>query len=199
MIELANEHTVKRTGLKHPLPKGDGKNGPAERLGMVFMEKIKKGDSSVLIRMKIMEFQSQLEGMLDKMNLPELPEHRLVHSFADGAYVREITIPAGQLIIGRIHKHSHVNYISRGRVTCVTESKGVEELVGPCTMISPAGTKRVLFTHEETVWTTVHVTNATTVEDAERDAVTDDYEELVMPIPMAQLAPGASALRGGVR
>lgn len=154
------------------------------------------------IRKDIACFQEELLAFVQALNLPTL-NYPLKHSFAGvgdhHVYVREITIPAGQLIVGKIHRHEHVNFISRGDVTCVTEGAGVQRLKGPCTLISPMGTKRVLYTHEETVWTTIHVTDAVKVEDAEKDAIAESYAEIgleepgdVLPPPVAELAPGAS-------
>ena len=39
----------------------------------------------------------------------------LKHSFADGQYVREMFIPKGVMIIGKIHKHSHPNFLLKCR------------------------------------------------------------------------------------
>ncbi len=146
---------------------------PAEN----WMTTITPGMSRMTIRSAILQFEADFIAMCREQPeafeevLTESPP--LTHEFADGVYIRTITLPAGAIIIGKIHKHKHLNFITRGRVRCVTEGKGVEEITGPCTMISEAGTKRVLYAYEETVWTTVHRTDATTVEDAEKDAVAE--------------------------
>lgn len=79
----------------------------------------------------------------------------LRHHHSDGVYAREMTIPQGMCIIGKIHKHAHINIISKGRVVVVTPTEK-EELVGPCTFISKPGTKRAVYALEETIWTTIH-------------------------------------------
>lgn len=101
----------------------------------------------------------------------------LKHSFADGVYVREIFIPKGMLIVGKIHKHSHPNFLMSGEVSVVTE-EGYKRLKGPCAMISKAGTKRVVYTHEDTTWITVHVTNETDLEKIEEEVIAKNYDEL---------------------
>ena len=106
----------------------------------------------------------------------------LKHSFSDGIYVREITIPAGMLIIGKIHKHDHPNFLLKGEVVVITEGGGVEELKAPCSMISKPGTKRALYAKTELVWTTVHL-NPTNTEDLDELAKInvvfnwDEYKE----------------------
>ena len=44
----------------------------------------------------------------------------LNHYFSDGIYVREITIPAGMVIVGKIHKHRHPNFLIKGKVMVIT-------------------------------------------------------------------------------
>ena len=64
----------------------------------------------------------------------------LTHKFAPGVYVREIFIPAGMCVVGKIHKHAHPNFLLKGKVIVITEQGGRELLEAPLSMISPAGT-----------------------------------------------------------
>jgi hypothetical protein len=80
----------------------------------------------------------------------------LRHIFAPGVYCREITLPKDAVLVGKIHRERHLNFISRGRVKVFTEHGGLEELTGPMTMVSEPGTKRTVHVLEETVWTTIH-------------------------------------------
>lgn len=102
------------------------------------------------------------------------------HHFADGSYGREMTLPAGLVVVGKIHKHAHVNVISRGRALVFTEQEGVRELVAPCTFVSSPGTKRVVMVQEETVWTTVHVTDKTDITEIERELIAESYKEITV-------------------
>lgn len=115
------------------------------------------------IRKDILELEEQLKSF---------PEHfegdsnlcPVTHSFADGIYVREIFIPKGFILVGKIHKHSHPNFLMSGEVDVVTESGGLERLKAPCSMISAAGTKRALIAITDLVWVTCHA-NPTNTED----------------------------------
>jgi quercetin dioxygenase-like cupin family protein len=78
-----------------------------------------------------------------------------VHYFADGLYAREITIPEGAVLTGRVHKFEHLNIVSKGTITVWTEG-GMRTVSAPFTMVSKPGTKRVGLALTETVWTTVH-------------------------------------------
>ena len=102
----------------------------------------------------------------------------LTHRFAPGVYCREINIPKGMLLVGKIHKHAHPNFLLKGEVSYITETGGVKRVKAPQTMISPAGTKRIVYTHEDTVWTTVHVTNETDPDIIEEEVIAKTYEQL---------------------
>lgn len=101
----------------------------------------------------------------------------LRHYFADGLYAREITIPAGMLLVGKIHRTRHICVVSKGDITVVTE-EGMMRLRAPATIISPPGTKRAVYTHEETVWTVFHPTEETDLDKIEEMFIAPDYEAL---------------------
>lgn len=104
----------------------------------------------------------------------------ITHHFAPGLYAREIFIPAGVLIVGKIHRHAHVNTISRGRVVVATEF-GLNELVAPVTFVSQPGTKRAVLAHEDTIWTTYHPTDETDLAKIEEYVIAPSYEALEAP------------------
>jgi hypothetical protein len=103
----------------------------------------------------------------------------LKHSFAPGIYVREIFIPAGMILTGKIHKHEHPNFLMSGTVEVITEGGGIELLKGPLAMISPPGTKRGLKAHTDLVWITVHhnPTNTQDLEELEKIVIAQSFEE----------------------
>lgn len=112
------------------------------------------GDSGVLPRSV-----DELEGRMHA----EFPavEIEPVHYFADGLYAREITIPAGTLLTGKIHKTRHLNVVSAGEISVWTEGEPVRRIRAPFTFVAEPGTRRVGFAHEDTVWTTIHSTPET--------------------------------------
>lgn len=100
----------------------------------------------------------------------------LKHYFAPGLYAREITLQKDSITIGKIHKHAHVNTISKGRVIVSTEF-GCEELVAPCTFVSKPGTKRAVYAVDETIWTTYHPTIETDLAKIEDEVIAKTYDE----------------------
>ncbi|GFO60951.1 hypothetical protein GMST_32760 [Geomonas silvestris] len=99
-----------------------------------------------------------------------------VHYFAEGLYAREILIPAGTCLTGKIHLAEHVNIISKGRISVLTED-GVKTISAPATLVSKPGIKRAGYAHEDTVWTTIHACEAETVEEAEVALVVGTFEQ----------------------
>jgi hypothetical protein len=108
--------------------------------------------------------------------LPEI-ECPLQHVFAPGVYARTIYIPKGGVLVGKIHKHKHLNILSQGEVFVLTEGGGTERLIGPLTMVSEPGTKRAVHALTDVVWTTIHLTNETDLEKIEDEVIAKSYAE----------------------
>lgn len=143
-------------------------------------EVIPIGFSKEDIRGKILELQNQMQlaqksGEIDNCNLDEV--FPLRHIFAPGSYAREMTLPAGHWIIGKIHKHSHLNFITKGKVAVLTED-GVMYIEAPYTFVSNVGTKRLVLVLEETIWTTVHITDKTDLKEIEEEVIASDYSQI---------------------
>ena len=76
------------------------------------------------------------------------------HLFAHGTYTRELFIPAGVCITGKIHRFSTVNIICKGKIKVVTD-EGSFEIEGPDSFVSGAGVKKAVYAIEDTVWINV--------------------------------------------
>jgi hypothetical protein len=110
------------------------------------------------------------------------PDCPLVHSFGGGMYVREIFIPAGMLLTGKIHRHEHPNFLMEGRVSMITEDGGIQIMEAPQSLLSSAGCKRALFTHTPTWWITVHLNPngyEEVVPELEDELIVKDYMEIL--------------------
>lgn len=93
------------------------------------------------------------------------------HHFAPGVYAREMSVPAGSVLTGAVHKTCHLSILSKGRVM-VTSDEGVIEMVAPCTLLASKGTKRAIHALEDSVWTTIHATPTTDL-----DALVEELTE----------------------
>lgn len=127
----------------------------------------------------------ELEAMMFEMPEAQIDFEKLTrHYFSNGMYAREITIPKGTLLTGKIHLHEHINVVSKGDISVLTEN-GIERIKAPATIISKPGTKRVGFTHEETVWTTFHFNPTNEKDPAVLEQLLiapshDDFEKLTL-------------------
>lgn len=104
-------------------------------------------------------------------------EAPLRHVFGGGIYAREMTIPAGAVAVGKIHKYEHILIVSQGDVSLLTE-EGVKRVQAPFITVGKPGIKRAAFAHTDTVVTCFHVTDETDLEKIEAHFIAPDYEAL---------------------
>lgn len=115
----------------------------------------------------------KLEQAIAEMPQAEMP---VSHYFADGLYGRRLHIPAGCVLTGAIHVREHINVLIKGTITVMTE-EGPQTITAPFVMVSPPGTKRAGYAHNDCEWLTVHACEETTVEGAEKVLVHNDYQK----------------------
>lgn len=102
----------------------------------------------------------------------------LNHTFCNGMYIREMEIPAGITLTGKIHKHEHPVFLMEGEILVATED-GVIHLIAPQYFISPPGVKRAARTLSDTVWVTIHqnLENITNLGKLEEQNISKSYKE----------------------
>ena len=105
----------------------------------------------------------------------ELP---LTHSFSDGIYTREIFIPKGMFVIGKIHLLYHTFFLLKGKLRMFTQ-EGVKEIEAPFYGNAKAGTKRVFVALEDSVFVNVHPNpeNIKDIDKLEDAFVVSSYKE----------------------
>jgi hypothetical protein len=133
----------------------------------------------------------RLEGALREADPTSNERHEdtcpLKHIFTPGLYCREIYMPAGVVIVSKMHKTEHVFIISKGKVLVVTENDK-KFLQAPHTGITKPGTKRALYIVEDTIWTTVHPIESQDLEEIEEALIAPSYEDyLLLANPPKQL------------
>lgn len=94
-------------------------------------------------------------------------ELETIHHFAPGLYARELRIPAGVMLTGKIHRTRHLNVVSKGIIAVWSESTGPMLVCAPATFVSEPGTRRIGFAYEDTTWTTFHPTDETDLDRLE--------------------------------
>lgn len=107
-------------------------------------------------------------------------DFKTTHHFSPGIYMRELFIPKGTTLTGKIHKHGHLCILSQGEVSVWTEG-GMKRVSAPAVIQSEPGIKRAFYAHEDSIWITVHhnLDNEKDIEKLEEMLVVDTFEELL--------------------
>ena len=134
---------------------------PVTQQELVFRDKIYRLEAALY----------QEEGVFTDADCPFQPTHR----FSEGVYHRTLVIPPETIVVGKRHAVEHIVMLISGKCICVTE-RGVEEMEGPMTFISPAGEKRVVVSVTETTWVTIHPTKETDLDKIEAEVIIAEPE-----------------------
>lgn len=108
------------------------------------------------------------------------------NSFADGCYIREITNPADELLVTKIHKKEHPFFLMEGDMSILTE-KGIKRIKAPHHGITKVGTKRIIYTHTKCVFVTVHATELTDVDEIEKEVIAEGFYDPVVTLSDIEL------------
>lgn len=139
----------------------------------ILTKEIKKSDQ---------EMREQILGLEAAMKA--MPKHQIhiepKHYFAPGLYMREIFIPKGVCLTGKIHKTEHLNVLSLGEVSVFTEN-GMKRIKASTVVHSLPGIKRAIYAHEDSVWINVHFnpTNERDLEKIDNVFVVDTFEQFL--------------------
>jgi hypothetical protein len=80
----------------------------------------------------------------------------LTHRFEQGLYIREIRIPAGTVLIGRVHRHGHVCQLLEGSLV-LTHAEGHREgFNAPSEILTLPGYQMVVYAVTDVFAQTVH-------------------------------------------
>jgi hypothetical protein len=109
------------------------------------------------------EMEAQIKsGEMARLDCP------VVHRFTPGLYVREISMPTGARLTSKTHGKEHPFVISKGEVSVWCDG-AVSHYKAPYTGITTPGSRRVLFVHSDTIWTTFHPTNSRDLDEIEKE------------------------------
>lgn len=94
-----------------------------------------------------------------------------------GMFAKTGLIKKGTPLVGKIHLKEHINIMSYGDITVVTE-EGVRRLTGFNIMACKAGSRRFGLAWEDTLWTTILQTDETDLAKVEEMFFAKDHAEL---------------------
>lgn len=126
----------------------------------------------------VLSSRQKVEALEDEIAKFPQVECPVRHYFAPGLYAREMTIPAGVVLTGAVHKTEHLSTVSAGRIM-VDNGEGAVEIAAPFTFVSKPGAKRAGFALETTVWTTYHPTDTTDLDQLAEELTESTNAELL--------------------
>jgi hypothetical protein len=121
---------------------------------------------------------SPLIGKL--LELPQ-PKANVRHIYGDGVYMRELTVPAGLLIVGRSHRAEHHCILVRGRLVIFNADGSQSELAAPTEFDAGPG-RKVVRVEEDMTFVNVYQTQETDVETIEREMFDDELPPDTRPM-----------------
>lgn len=137
------------------------------------MEKRIASQKKVAFRSDIMKFEEHIKSLPGSLGEDPFP---LKHEFADGMYIRTLTVPPRVITVTKIHGQTHPFFLQKGTISILTED-GVKTHTAPYAGITKAGTKRVIWHHDEVVFTTVHRTNKKELKEIEEEIIAKDFSK----------------------
>jgi quercetin dioxygenase-like cupin family protein len=140
------------------------------------LEKIDFSRSTEMSKEEIRGLIQDVQNLMVKQEQVETP---ITNHFSPGVYAREMFIPKGTIVIGKIHKHENMSIMSKGELSIISIDGGVKRVKAPYTVVAPPGVKRMVYAHEDTVWTSIHGTHETDLAKIEEEFIAKNYDEVV--------------------
>lgn len=130
---------------------------------------------AVLPKEQIRAMVHQIEKYIEENG--EKVDIEVKHYFSKNVYAREMPMKKGEIVVGKIHKYENLNILSKGKVS-VLSIDGIKIIEAPYTFVGSPGTKRVIYAHEDSLWTVIHGTPEKDLEKIEIEVIAKDYSEI---------------------
>ena len=105
--------------------------------------------------LSIDDIQISMAEFMAENNL-ERVDPEPIHYHTPELYGRRIVVPTGVVFTTKVHKSDHIAVCLRGHITIVDEHGVKKDVMAPDVFITPKGTQRVIYVHDEVEWLTVH-------------------------------------------
>lgn len=99
------------------------------------------------------------------LQLPQV-KCEVLHRFAPGLYIREVTVPAGTMAVGHWQRFEHLNILLKGKVTVMNDDGSTSRLEAPMMFVGKPG-RKIGYIEEDMVWQNIYATTETDVEKLE--------------------------------
>lgn len=108
----------------------------------------------------------KVEAILPELRAMPQVDCQEKHYFGPSLYIKEVTMPAGSVIIGKPHKVAHMCVMLQGKMILVAEDGSKKEVKAPLTFVGTPG-RKVAYILETTVFQNIYATDETDVEKLE--------------------------------
>ena len=105
----------------------------------------------------------------------ECPEK---HHFGPNLYIKEVTLPAGSVIVGKYHRHEHLCNMVSGRMIVVDSEGNRTELIAPMTFMAKSG-RKIAYIIETVVFQNIYSTSETDIQKLE-DMIVDNSKDMLL-------------------
>ena len=114
----------------------------------------------------------KVDTLLREMSVMPQVDCPVQHFFGPSIYIREITIPAGTVIVGKYHKEDHLCSMVEGRMIVMGEDGVQREVAAPAVFMAKKG-RKTAYAIETVRFQNIYSTNETDVEKLEHMLVED--------------------------
>lgn len=129
-------------------------------------------DTELSVRDKVFAIETLMKEAPQEIQLQLLTEH----FFSPGIYTRVLHIPKGCVLTGKIHKEPILNIMVKGEISVLLDGE-VKRIKAPYICVSPAGSKKIGYAHEDTIWIGCHGTDDFDIVKIEKRFVAQDENE----------------------
>ena len=108
----------------------------------------------------------KVDALLDEARKMPQVDCNTKHYFGPNIYIREVTMPAGSIVVGKPHRADHMCVMLQGRMIIVSEDGERKELIAPMTFVGKPG-RKIAYILETTVFQNILATDETDIEKLE--------------------------------
>ena len=91
-------------------------------------------------------------------------------------------MPKDSVITSKIHKTEHPFIVSKGVVSVSIDAGEWQLIEAPYSGITKPGTRRILWVHEDTIWTTIHANPDNENENEIEERIIEKHENPLLNI-----------------
>lgn len=128
------------------------------------------------------EYHKGMDKIEKYLSEEELYECPITHRFVNGLYCREMFVAKGVALTSKIHKTMHPFILSMGKIGVIDNEKEPKVLEAPYFGVTMPETRRFIYAIEDSIWTTIHITDikpkSDSLEDIEKAA--QEVEDIII-------------------